>query len=899
MEAIWRSCSPIGDEAMQARAMNARRIATLGLALALASPLDAGGVNPTWSIARQWDEEALQAIRLATPRPPVHARNLYHLSAAMYDAWAVYDPTARGVFVREKYAAADPAGARRTAISYAAYRVLKARFVAGNGPNVSQIQANLDALFLALGYDRLFTSTVGSSPAAIGNRIAAAVLAAGLADGSNEPGNYAPNNGYVPVNSAMPFKIPGCVLVNASRWQPLAFDFLVLQNGEVVGAAIQSAIGPHWNAVTPFSLAPADRNPANGIAFDQGPPPAFGTAACVADAVDLIARNAALDPSAGETIDLGLSVYRNSPLGSYLMPGHPVNPFTGRPYPSNPVPLADYGRAIAEHWADGPDSETPPGHWHVLANEVSDSPELERRIGGDGPELDRLEWDVKLYLALSGANHDAAISAWGMKGHYDSARPISTIRFMAELGQSSSASLPNYHPLGLPLVPGLIELVTEADVAPGGRFEDFPELVYKTPSGEPIGVNRHVGKVAVRGWLGGFNAGGTTGSTVTGPLPGHVYRSGPSQAWTIGGFALGTHDSPGSANPGQAALPSQVRINEIRIDQTGNDRDQYLEIAGPPNASLAGLTYLVIGDEVQTKVPDPKGRIQVAISLAGLNLGPDGLLVVAKPGFSLGTADATRPFTFRQIGTCTHALVAGFNGYLGQDLDWFEDGTLDFAPWTSVVDAVGLRRGTTGVGVYLGAAAVGPDNPRNQLHGVGWMLADRWMPYQASNFVTPPFPGYVSGHATFSRASAETLARFTGSPYFPGGIHREVVPAGSLAFEKGPSVDLELEYATYYDAADDAGVSRIFGGIHPRADDLPGRTAGSRVGIRAAGRAFALFRGLAVSPDLDGDGQVGPTDLASLLAGWGGASPGQDLDGSGSVGVEDLTVLLAAWGPWG
>ena len=39
-----------------------------------------------------------------------------------------------------------------------------------------------------------------------------------------------------------------------------------------------------------------------------------------------------------------------------------------------------------------------------------------------------LEWDVKLYLALNGAVHDAAIAAWGAKRHYDSARPISMIR---------------------------------------------------------------------------------------------------------------------------------------------------------------------------------------------------------------------------------------------------------------------------------------------------------------------------------------------------------------------------------------------------------------------------------------------------------------------------------------
>src|SRR4051812_28357530 len=54
------------------------------------------------SIARAWNEEALSAIRKDTPHPPVHARNLFHLSVAMYDAWAAYDPVAVGYLYRGK-----------------------------------------------------------------------------------------------------------------------------------------------------------------------------------------------------------------------------------------------------------------------------------------------------------------------------------------------------------------------------------------------------------------------------------------------------------------------------------------------------------------------------------------------------------------------------------------------------------------------------------------------------------------------------------------------------------------------------------------------------------------------------------------------------------------------------
>ena len=89
--------------------------------------------NPNWSVARRWDEALLDAIRRALPNPPVHARNLYHLSAAMWDAWATYDPTADGAFFTEKHTAGDVTAARNEAISYAAYRVLSARFVKAVG----------------------------------------------------------------------------------------------------------------------------------------------------------------------------------------------------------------------------------------------------------------------------------------------------------------------------------------------------------------------------------------------------------------------------------------------------------------------------------------------------------------------------------------------------------------------------------------------------------------------------------------------------------------------------------------------------------------------------------------------------------------------------------------------
>ena len=84
-----------------------------GLGLAVTRPWASTAVcsaqidHPEWSVARRWDEALLDAIRRALPNPPVHARNLFHMSVAMWDAWAAYDPTATGYLVHEKHTAGD------------------------------------------------------------------------------------------------------------------------------------------------------------------------------------------------------------------------------------------------------------------------------------------------------------------------------------------------------------------------------------------------------------------------------------------------------------------------------------------------------------------------------------------------------------------------------------------------------------------------------------------------------------------------------------------------------------------------------------------------------------------------------------------------------------------------
>jgi hypothetical protein len=574
--------------------------------------------NPEWTVARRWDEALLDAIRRALPAPTVHARNLYHTSAALWDAWAAYDPVASGVFVKEKLSAQNVPAARNEAMSYAAYRLLSSRYIKAVGGDES-LSAFADVMD-SLCYPLDVTTTTGDSPAALGNRIAAAIMAAGMTDGSNQADGYAPKD-YQPVNPQLVVAGTDIEMSDPNRWQPLQIEHMISQNGIPITNGTQQAVGPHWGHVTSFALPASGPE---GVPIDPGPPPRFGTSEYKDQAVEIIRDSSLLDPANSATLDISPGARGNNPLGTNDGTGHEVNPVTGQPYAADVVKEGDFLRVMVEFWADGPKSETPPGHWNVLANKVGDELGTNLHIGGGGPQVDRLEWDVKTYLALNGAVHDAAIAAWGLKGHYDSVRPISMIRYMGSLGQSSDPAGAAYDPDGLPLVPDLIEVITDTTTAAGGRH---------------AALAGHEGEIAIRVW---------------------------------GGV---------------------------------------------------------------------------------------------------------------------------------------------------------------------------PADPKIEVSGVRWIRAVEWVPYQLPTFVTPAFPGYVSGHSTFSRAGAEVMTAMTGSEFFPGGISGYTIPTGSLDNEMGPTTDIKLEWATYYDAADQAGQSRLVGGIHIVADDFNGRRIGSQCGLAAWDRALLYFAG--------------------------------------------------------
>ena len=126
--------------------------------------------------------------------------------------------------------------------------------------------------------------------------------------------------------------------------------------------------------------------------------------------------------------------------------------------------------------------------------------------------------------------------------------------------------------------------------------------------------------------------------------------------------------------------------------------------------------------------------------------------------------------------------------------------------------------------------------------GTRLISGEDWFPYQPRTFPTPPFPEYSSGHSTFSAAGAEILRLFTKSDRFGASV---TLPAGSSRTEPGavPAHDLTLRWATFSQAADQAAISRRYGGIHFEQGDLDGRRAGRMVAQLAWDKAQRYFDG--------------------------------------------------------
>jgi PAP2 superfamily len=314
------------------------------------------------NVALVWNNAALGAIRRARTGPPIAARALHVVHASMYDAWAAHDDVAFGSRLGDQLRR-PPAGrteeARREAVSFAAQRALADLF-----PTEATAFAKLMG---ELGYDPEAVGPEGS-PSALGVRAARAVLAFRHGDGANQLGDLGPGPGGAapgPVGMVGPYEdwtgyqpvntLTG--LADPNHWQPLP----------TADGAGQRFLAPHWGLVVPFALRAGWE----------------------------------LRPRLGP---------RRHPGRGFLVQAEQLL--------ADSAGLTDEHKAIAEYWADGPSSETPPGHWCLLAQQVS---------ARDGHGLDE---DVRLFFALTGALHDAGVACWDIKRTYDSVRPVTAIRFL-------------------------------------------------------------------------------------------------------------------------------------------------------------------------------------------------------------------------------------------------------------------------------------------------------------------------------------------------------------------------------------------------------------------------------------------------------------------------------------
>jgi len=345
--------------------------ATLCLAtLPISPPAASAAPRSRDSVVIQWDQAVLEAVRTSRLGPPMVARALAIVATCQFDAWAAYDRTAVGTTLGGSLRRPPherTLANKKEAISFGAYRAAVDLFPAS--------KASFDSLMQNLGYDPSNTSIDTTTPAGIGNEACKAVLDFRHGDGANqlgdEPGgtpgvSYSDYTGYFPVNDPMDLTVPfdPATVHDPNRWQPLRF---IGTGGNIV---TQTFVAPFWNRVVPFALTSNDefRSPSGPATFDMQ--------------LYIDQARAVLDLSAG---------------------------------------LTDEQKSISEYWADGPSSETPPGHWHLFAQYVA-------RREHHGSNERGVDLDVKLFFALSNAIFDAGICSWDNKRAFDSVRPITAIR---------------------------------------------------------------------------------------------------------------------------------------------------------------------------------------------------------------------------------------------------------------------------------------------------------------------------------------------------------------------------------------------------------------------------------------------------------------------------------------
>ncbi len=328
---------------------------TLGaLAMACAASFCAIGNAGAATLVTEWNDQALQAVRATRMAPPIFARAAAVMNTAMYDAWAAYDAKANGTQLGGELR--RPAAERNDANRRKAMSYAAYRTLVDLFPTR---KAQFDAEMLRLGYNPSDFGGDLATAQGVGNVAAAAVIQFRHADGANQLGDINGGAPYSDYTGYVPVNTPTQV-IDPTRWQPLA-----VPNGSG-GTNIQSFLVPQWGNVKGFGITRYNQ-------FAVPAPAPQGSFEFWRQAAEVVGYSATLN---------------------------------------------DRTKSIAEWWADGPGSETPPGTWLLFAKQVSD-----RRHHDLGQ-------DVRMHFALSNAMFDAGISVWGYKRQYDYVRPITLIRYL-------------------------------------------------------------------------------------------------------------------------------------------------------------------------------------------------------------------------------------------------------------------------------------------------------------------------------------------------------------------------------------------------------------------------------------------------------------------------------------
>jgi hypothetical protein len=339
--------------------------------------------------------------------------------------------------------------------------------------------------------------------------------------------------------------------------------------------------------------------------------------------------------------------------------------------------------------------------------------------------------------------------------------------------------------------------------------------------------------------------------------------------------SLGHVPEPETLDPASPAGVGNRAAAEVITfrHQDGANQLGHLAASGVPYDDYTG--YTPVNDPWTLSDPTRWQPLQLPTGQPQRFLAPHWHHVIP---FALTASSQFRPKPPAIAGTSAYLEQALAIVEMGAHLDdrakalaiYWADGPGSVTPpghWMLIAQAVSLRRGHTHdddvrlfftlANALLDASIAAWDckvayDSIRPVSAIRWLFAGQQIPtwrggtIDGSNWQsyipTPPFAEHVSGHSTFSAAAAEVLRWFTGRDTMAMHV---VVPAGSSPVEPGvaPARDVILEWRTYSEAADAAGLSRLYGGIHFRRGDLEGRQIGRRVGMRAWQQAARYFRG--------------------------------------------------------